>query len=265
MAAWLGLAVGYALLFWIFSGSSVGSAAQRALINTVPAILLGLMVAKVTDTYLFERTVVFQGVAHLVMAPLFGILWYVAIQAGYGLRGGWMTEGLVPRPLLGVALTWQAFQGLAVYAAIVGFIYAANFRLMLTDANNRIEQLETLQAEATKRPVDQGAKLTQIMVKDGRALRPVSLSDILVLSGAGDYTEVITAQDRHLSNTSLSDFERELPEAEFARVHRSHIIRKEAIHSVESGGNGRLTLHFANGVSITTSRAGAQKVKAFAL
>lgn len=263
LVAWGLMGLTYALLFASFSDQNLMSVLQRAVINVVPAALLGFLIAKITESYLIGRPVISQIAAHAALALMFGTLWYVGIQTGYGLQHGWAQSGLIGRPLIGTALAWQSFQGAAVYAAIVGFVYAGHYRLALLVAHDRIEALETVQSKA--KSLSPLAAPIQVMVKDGASLKPVSVTDILALSGAGDYTEVITKSGTHLSNTSLSDFERELSTRDFARVHRSHIVRMDAVLSVESAGNGRLTLHLPAGLSITTSRAGAQRVKQKAL
>ena len=180
------------------------------------------------------------------------------MQVGYGIqRGDWLTGGLAGRPLLGLALSWQAFQGITLYAVVALFAYAAAFRLRIAGLETELAALHAamdLPAPAPKTPP------RQVLVRDGRALKPVAVDDILALSGAGDYVEVHTRAGSHLSTTSLSDFEAELP-AGFARVHRSHIVRMDAVLEIESAGNGRLTLHLPTGLSVTTSRAGARRVR----
>ena len=253
-AGWVLFGLAYLLIFSLFNSAGMGPAFQRALINVLPAALLAYPAARITETYLLGARPWVAALGHLALALAFANLWYIGVQVGYGIqRGDWLTGGLAGRPLLGLALSWQAFQGVTLYAVVALFAYAAAFRLRISGLEREIAALR--EAKGTPRPVPR-----QVLVRDGRALRPVAVDDILALSGAGDYVEVHTRTGTHLSTTTLSDFEAELP-AGFARVHRSHIVRMDAVLEIESAGNGRLTLHLPTGLSVTTSRAGARLVR----
>jgi len=253
LTGWTTLFIAYTLIFWAFSDDGLASGVQRALINTLPAALLSWPVVRLVERYLIDAGLVIQSLGHLGLGIGFGLLWYIGIQIGYGLQAGWVSDGIVGRPLLGIALTWQLFQGMTLYAVVALFAYAMTYRLRLASL-----QAERGQVKAEPSAVPQSR---QIFLKDGKTIRPTPLADILLLSGAGDYTEVVTRDATFLSTTSLNTFETELPSDSFLRVHRSHIVRTDAILSVESGGNGRLTLHLPKGQSLTTSRAGAIRLR----
>ncbi|MEO0784996.1 MAG: LytTR family DNA-binding domain-containing protein [Pseudomonadota bacterium] len=257
LVGWGLMLIAYTTLFTFYGRSGLISGLQRALINTVPAALLSIPIYFSIRSYAIERRVLMLVSFHFVAAILFSVLWYIGIQVGYGLRDGWVTNGITGRPLLGVALSWQGFQGVTLYAVIALFTYAAYYRQQWLAAEARLSDLAKKAAQAVPKP----ASPKQVLVKDGRDYKPVSVAEIIALSGAGDYTEIVTASGRHLSTTSLSKFETELPSSDFARVHRSHIVRLSSVISVESAGNGRLTLHMPSGLSVTTSRAGARVIR----
>ena len=243
----------YMSAFLIFGSDSLLAAFKRASINTVPAALLSLPIFQLIDRKIVAAHPGWQFAAHFLLAIAYSFLWYVGIQVGYGLQSGWASAGIIGRPLVGAALAWQMFQGVTLYAAIAGFAYAHHFRA-------RWQELKSVA------PVAEPVRVAKrIMIRDGKSIRPVDLEDIFCLSGAGDYTEVVTRNETILSSTALSTFEEELPGRLFLRVHRSHIVRMEAILSVESAGNGRLTLHLPKGHSVTTSRAGAAEFRDRAL
>lgn len=236
----------------------MGSALVRALINVLPAALLGYAASKAVEAYLLGARPWVQALSHLALAIAFANLWYIGVQVGYGIqRGDWISQGLSGRPLLGLALSWQAFQGVTLYTCIALFTYAARYR-------HRIADLEAALA-AQAAPVPPAGRAPQhVLVKDGRALKPLAFDDIIAVSGAGDYAEVRTRAGTFLSSTTLAEFERELPGG-FARVHRSHLVRLDAVLDIESAGNGRLTLHMPGGFSVNTSRAGAQVLRSAAV
>jgi DNA-binding LytR/AlgR family response regulator len=219
-------------------------------------MLLAWPIVRLIERYLLDAATPKLALGHLVLALGFSLLWYIGLQIGYGLQNGIPEGGIVGRALSGPALSWQLFQGVTLYAVIALFGYATHYKA----------QLDLLKAEAvTGGAVTAEPATRQIFLKDGRTIRPTALEDVLLLSGAGDYTEVATKDGTYLSSTSLNAFEAELPSANFLRVHRSHIVRTDAVLSVESGGNGRLILHLPKGVSVTTSRAGAKAVRDLAL
>lgn len=254
LGGWVVMISLYTLVFWLFSETSVLSSLRRALINVIPAALLALLILSLFQNFIFGKSTVLQSLAHIILLPLFCIFWLIGIQVGYGLQNGWLQNGVTGRPLAGVALTWQGLQGILLYLVIVLFGYAKYYRLLLVEADKRLADRVPGTKEAETSP-------TQIIVKDGSKLVPVSLTDVLLISGAGDYAEVVTKSGTYLSNTRLSQFMDTLPNSSFVRVHRSHIVRLDAITAFEPAGNGRLSLFLLGGHSVVTSREGARAIK----
>jgi len=247
--AWGMLALAYTIIFRLFGESDIYPALQRALINVIPAALLTFPVLYIVQNFAIDRPLWRQTLIHILTASMFSVIWYIGIQTGYGLQKGWITEGISGRAFSGIALTWQFFQGLTLYAIAALFVYARCYRIRLAEARLEVSDLKSQLSQ-------QNVTQNSILVKDGKQLKTVSIQDIFALSGAGDYTEVSTREGRYLSNTSLSDFQFRLPKNDFLRVHRSHIVRTDAVLSFENAGNGRLSLHLPNGLSIITSRSG---------
>lgn len=81
--------------------------------------------------------------------------------------------------------------------------------------------------------------------------------DIVALSGADDYIEVVLADGRRfLHDTRLSELEHRLP-AGFVRVHRSHIVNTAHVLAVRVLPGRRRALELAGGVVVPVSRARA--------
>ncbi len=254
LAGWGVMAAAYTTIFYIFNDAGMLSAMQRALINTVPAALLSFPIVKILEDYVIERGLVKQALAHFILAVAFSVLWYVGLQVGYGLRDGWMSAGISGRPLLGIALTWQAFQSVTIYAVIALFAYAAFYRKHMLVLQRKLTELKN----ASVAPIDSPA---QLLVKTRDGIIPVKFSDVIALSGAGDYVQVQTRRKALLTTKTLNQFVQDLPTRQFLRIHRSHIVQIDAILSAESSGDGRLILHLPRGLSLTTSRAGAKRVR----
>lgn len=83
--------------------------------------------------------------------------------------------------------------------------------------------------------VDSESKITQdsIFVKANNQLINIRLSDILYIEAYGDYVTIFTDKDRYIVHGTMKGIESKLPDEQFMRVHRSHIIRLDKINAIE--------------------------------
>ena len=72
-----------------------------------------------------------------------------------------------------------------------------------------------------------------IFVKTEYHLERVSLCNIYLIEGMGDYRNVQTSSKKILTLQTLSYFEKELPINQFCRVHKSFIVSIDKIISIE--------------------------------
>lgn len=72
-----------------------------------------------------------------------------------------------------------------------------------------------------------------LFVKIDHKLIRLELSDILYVEALADYVNVHTHDGRYTVLSTMKAMELKLPEAEFARTHRSFIIRLDKIESIE--------------------------------
>lgn len=104
-----------------------------------------------------------------------------------------------------------------------------------------------------------------ILLRQGDELHAVEVADIILISAADDYSEVVTSTLRQLARRSLAEFERELPPETFVRVHRSHLINLDHLVRAEPAGAGRMTLHRTAGEAVTASRTGTRLLRELAV
>ena len=104
LSGWAVMTVAYALMFSIFGQGPILGSLGRGLINVVPAALLAWPVALLIQKRLATGPLALLLVGHIVLGLGFAVLWYMGVQFGYGFRSGWAGEGIVGRPLIGVAL-----------------------------------------------------------------------------------------------------------------------------------------------------------------
>ena len=93
-----------------------------------------------------------------------------------------------------------------------------------------------------------------LRVKSRGRIRLVPLTEIGWITAAGNYAELHTPPGPILTDESLRELEAMLPEAEFRRIHKSTIVRLDAVREVRSLGRGDALLVLACGAELRLSR-----------
>ena len=92
-----------------------------------------------------------------------------------------------------------------------------------------------------------------LAVNDGAVTHHVPVAEIERVSAAGNYVEIGWGPRTLLHRATLSAVEAELGAA-FARIHRSHLVRRDAIRRIETDRSGDFTVHLASGSEVRGSR-----------
>lgn len=100
----------------------------------------------------------------------------------------------------------------------------------------------------------------RIAMQVGRQIRLVAITDIEAVMAQGNYVEVCTAAGRYLQRESLHVFAERLG-SEFLRVHRSALVRADAVRAVSSLGSSRYTLRLRSGMDVESGRSYAEAVR----
>lgn len=241
------------VLYWVVFYSFLPNLSPQlaviiALANVAPLALLAALTRAVLKTYVMPQGVVVQYVAHVVLAPAFGVTWYVAVlllqAVGTATRDGSIRiTGFIPQ-----ALVWQAFQGLVLYALIAAICYAVR-------GGREAAPVSFVEAQPP---------LERYLIRTEDEFVPVQVANIVTITGAQDYSEVTTATGKcHLVRMSLGEFQQRLDTHRFIRVHRSSIINLDHLERLEPAGNGRMIAHLAVGPTVEVSRTGAQLLRGF--
>jgi two-component system, LytTR family, response regulator len=80
--------------------------------------------------------------------------------------------------------------------------------------------------------------LLRLVIHKGTRLLVVRLDEVDWIEGAGNYVEVHVRQDCHLHRQTLASLHARLDPRRFARIHRSAIVRLDAIAQIERGSGG---------------------------
>jgi DNA-binding LytR/AlgR family response regulator len=108
-------------------------------------------------------------------------------------------------------------------------------------------------------PIRMSGKATLAVRSAGR-IELAAFADIVSLSGADDYVEVVLADGRRfLHDTSLRDLELRLPPG-FVRVHRSHIANTAHLRAIRTLPGRRRVLDLSGGANVPVSRNRLGKV-----
>lgn len=73
-----------------------------------------------------------------------------------------------------------------------------------------------------------------LFIRDKKLFVKVKYKDIIWLKADGGYTEIHTAGKRMIVRNVLKDVEEKLPSDKFVRIHRSYVIRLDAIAALNS-------------------------------
>lgn len=94
----------------------------------------------------------------------------------------------------------------------------------------------------------------RLAVKDGSRTLFLAPEEISHASSAGNYVELATSHGPILHRVTLAALAEELAAHDFVRIHRAHLVRCGAVHSVTSAGNGDFSVTLAKGEILPGSR-----------
>lgn len=77
----------------------------------------------------------------------------------------------------------------------------------------------------------------RLLLTLNRKMSFIKLDDIKCILAAGDYSEIITVQnDKALVQKKMKDWEVQLPEKHFQRIHRTAIVNLDYVDKIERYG-----------------------------
>jgi hypothetical protein len=97
-----------------------------------------------------------------------------------------------------------------------------------------------------------------ITVKTARGSVFVPFAAILCVEASGNYVSLFAAEGEFLHRATMKEMEELLPRDDFARTHRSHIVRLTAVRSVNGGNDGERMLELQGGRRVPLSRSYAR-------
>lgn len=95
---------------------------------------------------------------------------------------------------------------------------------------------------------------SRLEIRDGNRTIWLAPADILWAEAAGNYVELHTSTGSLLHRTTLAALERELASHDFVRIHRSRLVRRTAVRSIETNASGDFETILDGGTRIGGSR-----------
>ena len=77
-------------------------------------------------------------------------------------------------------------------------------------------------------------KAKELYVRSDSKVVKASFDDILYIEALADYLMIITTNNKYIVHSTMKGFQNRLPAHQFARVHRSYIINKDKIETIEN-------------------------------
>jgi hypothetical protein len=255
-----------------------GAAAARVALKAYPVILLLLIFVDAQNVFsevrehargghpipvwqpaVWEAT---SGVAFLVFAPIV----YLAATFAPPRAGGWLRFALV-HPPASVLFSLLHIVGMgliriAVYA-LVGLRYGGRQFDFIYEYPKDIPAyvifacliwlIQELDTRRAAQPEPTAAATFDI--KDGARVIRTPVTDILALSSAGNYVEVVLADGRRpLMRSTLAAAEKALGAHGFVRTHRSWLVNPARVRELTATGSGDFILKLEGGVEAPLSR-----------
>ncbi|MCF2858469.1 LytTR family transcriptional regulator [Pseudoalteromonas sp. SMS1] len=103
---------------------------------------------------------------------------------------------------------------------------------------------------------------TGIEVDNGATKSHLFFDDITHISSASNYVEFHTQEQQFLKRATLKQVEQQVPDSQFIRTHRSHLVNLNFVARIHIKPSGSGLVLLKNGQSVALSKAFKPKVKA---
>jgi two-component system LytT family response regulator len=135
-------------------------------------------------------------------------------------------------------------------------------RRRLGDKHSGLESRRALQDMlADLRAAGDSPYLSRIPLRQNQSIRFVEVSELVCCEAEGSYVRLFTENQQHLIRENLGNLEKKLDPAKFIRIHRSSLVRIDAIRELQSWSPHEWLAVLANGKKYIVSRAHRERLK----
>lgn len=115
--------------------------------------------------------------------------------------------------------------------------------------------------ELLKKNQDKDEPIQRVVVRSGHDIAVLLSDDILCIEASDDYVIFHTEKEQHVKKQTLKFYENKLDNEQFLRVHRSFIIRINALSRIEPYSKDAFSGLMTNGTKVSISKSGYDKLK----
>jgi len=97
--------------------------------------------------------------------------------------------------------------------------------------------------------------IERIFVKTGSRIDVIPVSEIIRIEAHDDYAEIVTKEKSYLKKETMNFLEKNLPQSNFIRVHRSAIINSDYMDKIEKYGKESYLVILKDGSRVNVSKS----------
>ena len=112
----------------------------------------------------------------------------------------------------------------------------------------------------TSRPPD-SPSISRIVVRKGNGINIIPVEELKYIEAQDDYVMVYHSGGKALKQQRMKFFEENLPPSQFMRIHRSYIVKTDAIARLEPYGKENYVAILKSGERLPVSKAGYRNIK----
>ena len=127
----------------------------------------------------------------------------------------------------------------------------------------RREHEHVYEPEPAPQPMPVPAPLATLLVSKGSGQCLIQVSRIECVSAAGNYVEIMERGQGYLMRATLKQLEEMLPAADFIRIHRSHLVKRDEIDHIKTQPSGNGVVQLRGGRVLPMSKKHKQELQRY--
>jgi DNA-binding LytR/AlgR family response regulator len=148
------------------------------------------------------------------------------------------------------------------YVAVLGVVYLV-WHVFLRERRAATEAVDDSPPTAIEPVPSVPEPPATLLVSKGADQCLIQIGRIECVSAAGNYVEIVERGQRYLLRATLKQVEDLLPPADFIRVHRSHLVRRDEIERIKSQPSGNGTIQLRSGQLLPMSKKHKQALQRY--
>ena len=108
---------------------------------------------------------------------------------------------------------------------------------------------------------EESGTIERIFVKTGSRIDVIPVSEIIRIDAQDDYAEIVTKDKSYLKKETMNFLEKNLPQSNFIRVHRSSIINSDYMDKIEKYGKESYLVILKDGSRVKVSKSRIKELR----